>query len=229
MSLWAPSYSYIFSLSSSSPPPIHKYSVFVLLMRIPLSSRVLYLFSLSSISALLSKQITTSSANIIVHGAFFLSSSYRQSITTSNRKGLSTEPWCTPTVTSNLSATAFTRFIALCAHTFLLSTWAKLRIAFDPDSHNTNTTSPHTTKIQSYLNISIKPITTYLCSEFLCFNSLQRIPKILVKLISCAKNMNYCGLTNYTLTHQSVSTSSLISNLQTYHSYSNTAIQHLNF
>ena len=64
-------------------------------------------------------------------------------------------------------ATAFTRFIALCAHTFLLSTWAKLRIAFDPDSHNTNTTSPHTTKIQSYLNISIKPITTYLCSEYL--------------------------------------------------------------
>ena len=75
-------------------------------------------------------------------------------------------------------ATAFTPFIALCAHTFLLSTWAKLTIAFDPDSHNTNTTSPHTTKIQSYLNISIKPITTYLCSEFLCFNSLQRIPKI---------------------------------------------------
>ena len=64
-------------------------------------------------------------------------------------------------------ATAFTPFIALCAHTFLLSTWAKLRIAFDPDSHNTNTTSPHTTKIQSYLNISIKPITTYLCSEYL--------------------------------------------------------------
>ena len=90
-------------------------------------------------------------------------------------------------------ATAFTRFIALCAHTFLLSTWAKLRIAFNPDSHNTNTTSPHTTKIQSYLNVSIKPITTYLCSEFLCFNSLQRIPKIHVKLISCAKNMNYCG------------------------------------
>ena len=30
--------------------------------------------------------------------------------------------------------------------------------------------------------------------------------------------MNYCGLTNYTLTHQSVSTLSLISNLQTYHS-----------
>ena len=83
--------------------------------------------------------------------------------------------------------TAFTPFIALCAHTFLLSTWAKLRIAFDPDSHNTNTTSPHTTKIQSYLNISIKPITTYLCSEFLCFNSLQRIPKIHIKLISCAK------------------------------------------
>ena len=43
-------------------------------------------------------------------------------------------------------ATAFARFIALCAHTFLLSTWAKPRIAFDPDSHNTNTTSPHTTK-----------------------------------------------------------------------------------
>ena len=43
------------------------------------------------------------------------------------------------------------------------------------------------------------------------------------------KIMNYCGLTNYTLTHQSVSTSSLISNLQTYHSFSNTAIQHLNF
>ena len=55
--------------------------------------------------------------------------------------------------------------------------WAKPRNAFDPDSHNTNTTSPHTTKIQSYLNISIKPITTYLCSEFLYFNSLQRIPK----------------------------------------------------
>ena len=90
-------------------------------------------------------------------------------------------------------ATAFTPFIALCAHTFLLSTWAKLRIAFDPDSHNTNTTSPHTTKIQSCLNISIKPITTYLCSEFLYFNSLQRTPKIHVKLISCAKNVNYCG------------------------------------
>ena len=36
-----------------------------------------------------------------------------------------------------------------------------------------NTTSPHTTKIQSYLNISIKPITTYLCSEFLYFNSYR--------------------------------------------------------
>ena len=53
-------------------------------------------------------------------------------------------------------ATAFARFIALCAHTFLLSTWAKLRIAFDPDSHNTNTTSPHTTKIQSYLPLILK-------------------------------------------------------------------------
>ena len=107
-------------------------------------------------------------------------------------------------------------------HTFLLSMWAKPRIAFYPDSHNTNTTSPHP-KIQSYLNISIKPITTYLCPEFLYFNSLQRIPKILIKLISCIKNMNYCGLTNYTLTHQSVSTLSLISNLQTYHSHSNTS------
>ena len=36
--------------------------------------------------------------------------------------------------------------------------------------------------------------------------------------------MNFCGLTNCTLTHQSVSTLSLISKLQTYHSFSNTAI-----
>ena len=49
------------------------------------------------------------------------------------------------------------------------------------------TTSPHTTKDTSYVNISIKPITTYLCSEFQQFNSLQRIQKILVKLISGAK------------------------------------------
>ena len=55
-------------------------------------------------------------------------------------------PFLLPKTHVATRATAFTPFIALCAHTFLLSTWAKLRIAFDPDSHNTNTTSPHTTK-----------------------------------------------------------------------------------
>ena len=87
----------------------------------------------------------------------------------------------------------YTIHCTLCTHIptiYVGETKNCIRSRFSQHKHNITT---HTTRIQSYLNISIKPITTYLCSEFLCFNSLQRIPKILVKLISCAKNLNYCG------------------------------------
>ena len=92
------------------------------------------------------------------------------------------------------------------------------------------TTQHHHTqqRYSRYLNISINQITTYLCSEFLCFNSLQKITNSR-KLIH-AQKYELLWINKPTHLHTNrVSTLSLISNLQTHHSFSNTAIQHLNF
>ena len=71
----------IFTVSSSFPPFMHRYSVFDLLTFIPLlSNAYLQHSSLRSTSSLVSSQITISSANSIVHGGSLLTSSVSLSI-----------------------------------------------------------------------------------------------------------------------------------------------------
>ena len=94
----------IFTVSSSFPPFMQRYSVFDLLTFIPLfSNAYLQHSSLCSTSSLVSSQITISSANSIVHGGSLLTSFVRLSIITANRNGLNADPWCSPTLTMKLS------------------------------------------------------------------------------------------------------------------------------
>ena len=93
----------IFTVSSSFPPFMHRYSVLNLLTFIPLlSNAYLQDSSLRSTSSLVSSQTTISSANSIVHGGYFLTSSVSLSIITANRNGLNADPWCSPTLTLKL-------------------------------------------------------------------------------------------------------------------------------
>ena len=76
----------IFTVSSSFPPFIHRYSVFDVLTFIPLlSNAYLQDSNLRSTSSLVSSQITISSTNNIVHGGSLLTSSVSLSIITANR------------------------------------------------------------------------------------------------------------------------------------------------
>ena len=94
----------IFTVSSSFPPFIQRYSVFDLLTFIPLLSNAYFQDSnLRSTSSLVSSQITISSANSIVHGGSLLTSSVSLSIITAKRDGLNADPWCSPTLTLKLS------------------------------------------------------------------------------------------------------------------------------
>ena len=85
----------IFTVLSSVPPFMHRYSVFDLLTFIPLllSNTNLHHSSLCSTSSLVSLQITISSANSIVHGGSLLTSSVSLSIITANRNGLNADPY----------------------------------------------------------------------------------------------------------------------------------------
>ena len=94
----------IFTVSSSFPPFMHRYSVFDLLTFIPLLSNAYFQDSnLRSTYSLVSSQITISSANSIVNGGSLLTSSVSLSIITANRNGLNADPWCSPTLTLKLS------------------------------------------------------------------------------------------------------------------------------
>ena len=94
----------IFTVSSSFPPFMHRYSVFDLLTFIPLLSNAYPQDSnLCSTSSLVSSQITISSANSIVHGGSLLISSVSLSIITANRNGLNADPWCSLTLTLKFS------------------------------------------------------------------------------------------------------------------------------
>ena len=76
----------IFTVLSSFPPFMQRYSVFDLLTFIPLLSNAYFQDSnLCSTSSLVSSQITISS------------------IITANRNGLNADPWCSPTLTLKLS------------------------------------------------------------------------------------------------------------------------------
>ena len=68
-----------------------------------LSNAYLQHSNLCSTSFLASLQITISSANIIVHDGFFLTSSVSLSIIIANRSGHNADPWCSPTLTLKLS------------------------------------------------------------------------------------------------------------------------------
>ena len=93
----------IFTFSSSFPPFMHRYSLFDVLTFIPLLSNAYFQDSnLCSTSSLVSLQITISSANSIVHGSSFLTSSVSLSIITANRNGLKADPVCSPTLTLKL-------------------------------------------------------------------------------------------------------------------------------
>ena len=94
---------FIFTVSSSFPPFMHRYLVFDLLTFILLlSNAYLQHFSLCFTSSLVSSQITISSANSIVHSGSLLTSSVGLSIIIANRNG-STDPWCSPTLILKLS------------------------------------------------------------------------------------------------------------------------------
>ena len=94
----------IFTVSLPYFPFMHRYSVFDLLIFIPLlSNAYLQDSSLRSTSFLVSSKIIISSANSIVHGSFPLTSSVSLSIITANRNGLYADPWCSPTFTLKLS------------------------------------------------------------------------------------------------------------------------------
>ena len=85
----------IFTVSSSFPPFMQRYSVFDLFTFIPLLSNAYFQDSnLCSTSSLVSSQITISSANSIDHGGSLLTSSVSLSIITAKRNGLNADPWC---------------------------------------------------------------------------------------------------------------------------------------
>ena len=106
----------IFTVSSSFPPFMHRYSVFDLLTFIPLLSNAYFQDSnLRSTSTLVSLHITILSANSIVHGSSLLTSSVSLSIITANSNGLNADPWCSPTLTLKLSVvpTAYLTTVSL--------------------------------------------------------------------------------------------------------------------
>ena len=83
----------IFTVSSSFPPFMHRYSVFNLLTFIPLlSNAYLQDSSLRFNSFLVSLQITISLANSFVHDGSLLTSSVSLSIITANRNGFNVDP-----------------------------------------------------------------------------------------------------------------------------------------
>ena len=109
----------IFTVSSSFPPFMQRYSVFDLLTFIPLLSNAYFQdFNLCSTSSLVSSQITISSANSIVHGGSLLTSSVSLSIITANGNGLNADPWCSPTLILKLYVvpTAHLTFVSLSSY-----------------------------------------------------------------------------------------------------------------
>ena len=83
----------IFIVLSSFLPFMHRYLVFDLLTFIPLlSNAYLQDSNLRSTFFLVSSQITTSSANSIVHACFLLTSSVSLSIIIANRNRLNADP-----------------------------------------------------------------------------------------------------------------------------------------
>ena len=109
----------IYTVSSSFPPFMHRYSVFDLLIFIPLLSNA-YLQDSNhrSTSSIVFSKITISPAKSIVHGGPFLTSSVSLSIITANRNGLNADPWCSPTLTLKLSVvpTAHLTTVSLPSH-----------------------------------------------------------------------------------------------------------------
>ena len=94
----------IFTVLLSFPPFMHRYSIFDLLIFIPLLfNAYLQNSSLRSTFSLVSSQITISSANSIVHGGSLLSSSVSLFVITANRNGLNADSWCSPILTLKLS------------------------------------------------------------------------------------------------------------------------------
>eukprot|EP00914_Ancora_sagittata_P021091 GHVO01041440.1.p1 GENE.GHVO01041440.1~~GHVO01041440.1.p1 ORF type:complete len:204 (+),score=4.42 GHVO01041440.1:214-825(+) len=81
--------------------------MFSVFFRLTLISRSLIAFLHSpvfvSTSSLSLQHNTISSANIMLHGRAFFTLSEITSMTISNKYGLSTDPWCSPTFTGNLS------------------------------------------------------------------------------------------------------------------------------
>ena len=94
--------SFIFTVSLSFSPFMHRYSVFDQLTFIPLLFNAYFQDSnLCSTSSLVSSQITISSTNSIVHDGSLLISSVSPSIITANRNGLNADAWCSPVLVAH--------------------------------------------------------------------------------------------------------------------------------
>ena len=118
----------IFTVSSSFPSFMHRYSVFDLLTFIPFPFNTYFLVffskdsNLCSTSSLVSLQITISSANSIVHGNSLLTSSVSLSIINENRNGLNADPWCSPTLTLKLSVVPTAHLTTVLLPSYISST-----------------------------------------------------------------------------------------------------------
>ena len=121
---FATSSPFIFTVPLTCLSFTHMYSVFILLTFVPLLSKpYVQLSSFSSICSLLSLQITMSSANIMVHGAFSLISSVILSITIANKQGLEADPWCHPPLHMSRTPPSLlphTSLLLYCHHTYLV-------------------------------------------------------------------------------------------------------------
>ena len=135
----------IFTVSSSFSQLTHRYLDFDLLTFIPLLSNAYLQHSiLCSTSFLVSLQITISSANSIVHGGFLFILSVSLSIITANKNRLNSDPWCSSTLTLNLSVvpTAYLTtvslplYISCTSHTYF-STIPDFFIQYHSSSHGT--------------------------------------------------------------------------------------------
>ena len=113
----------IFTVLSSFPTFMHRYSVFDLLTFIPLLSNAYFQDSnLYSTSCLVSSEITISLANSIVHGGSLLTSSVNLSIITAKRNELNADPWCSPTLTLKLFVVPTAHFTTVSLPSYIFST-----------------------------------------------------------------------------------------------------------
>ena len=99
------------------------YSVFDLFTFIPLLCNAYLQDSrLCSTSSMVFLQIAISSANSIVYGGSFLSSSNSQSIFTANRDGLNADPWCSPILILKFSVVPTAHLITVLLSSYLSCT-----------------------------------------------------------------------------------------------------------